>query len=73
MMPELFRGNTGILFEYFGKVTLVFKACGNSNINQAVIGIGKEPFAFFNPHHIQILFEGGSDGLFKYGREIGRV
>ena len=47
-----------IFLKDLGKVALVHEADGHGDINDRVFGVGKKPFAFFNPHHVQVFFEG---------------
>ena len=69
----LFRRNAGVFLKYFGKITLVFKAGCNGDVDQRVIRVGEQPFAFFNADHIQVFFKRRTTGLFECRGEVGRV
>ena len=44
------RGCSGIFFEYFGKITLIFKSHLTADLSQAQIGFKQQFLCFFHSH-----------------------
>ena len=73
ILTVLLRRKSCIFFEYLGKIALILKACGQSNINNRIIRIRQETLAFLDSYHVQVFLEGGTGSLLKQGRKISRV
>lgn len=64
-LPILLRSKSGIFFEDFGEIALVFKTGGYRDVDHGIVGVSQQTFTFFNPHHIQVFFKRRTGRLFK--------
>jgi len=69
----LLRCQSRVFFEYLGKIALVFKTCGEGDIDDGIVSVGKEPFTLFDADHVQVFLEGGTDRLLKERGKVSRV
>ena len=69
-LTELPWGHSGIFFEYLREVALVIEADCNRDVDDGVVCIREQAFAFLNAHHVQVFLEGEPGGLLEQSGEV---